>query len=260
MPFALIFQLSSELPASAGILATQDEAGCHHLAAVTAQPSSSQTPDFTLYQRKHSGSCLVGATFGRVVYINGRKQSGDPPSDAANETADELPVYEDRSTPPTERRTIACCRLNGGWLARRQEPLCRSLNTEIEVYRLDWSSSFDGDALIRIGREDDRISLQAMYRRGSFSSDQVERDIVLSIDDWNRLQDALIDASFWALDMRHDRVGFDGATWTMEGRRKEIYCSRSDGVPVARYGASAGCSSRCRIDARRDLATHEPRL
>jgi hypothetical protein len=37
------------------------------------------------------------------------------------------------------------------------------------------------------------------------------------------LQDALIRASFWTLDIRDDRIGFDGATWTIEGRRRDIY-------------------------------------
>jgi hypothetical protein len=77
--------------------------------------------------------------------------------------------------------TIACCRLHRGWLACQQAPLCRSMDTEIEVYRLEWSSSFDGDALTRIGRQDYRISPQATYRMGSFSSDKVERDIILSM-------------------------------------------------------------------------------
>jgi hypothetical protein len=44
-----------------------------------------------------------------------------------------------------------------------------------------------------------------------------------ALSDWRPLQDALIDAAFWALDARDDQIGFDGAWWTIEGRRKDIY-------------------------------------
>jgi hypothetical protein len=57
----------------------------------------------------------------------------------------------------------------------------------------------------------------------SFIPDDVLRDTALLMSDWRRLQDALILASFWALDMRDDRIGFDGARWIIEGRRKDIY-------------------------------------
>jgi hypothetical protein len=38
-----------------------------------------------------------------------------------------------------------------------KEPLCRSTRTESEVYRFTWHSSFDGDAVVRIGRQDGEI-------------------------------------------------------------------------------------------------------
>jgi hypothetical protein len=40
---------------------------------------------------------------------------------------------------------------------------------------------------------------------------------------WGRLQDALIAASFWALDPEELRLGLDGSDWLIEGRRKDIY-------------------------------------
>jgi hypothetical protein len=123
---------------------------------------------------------------------------------------------------PPKGETIACCRYHGVWLPDALEPLCSRMRTKTEVYRFCWSSSFDGDAVIRIGRQDDRISLQATHGRG-FIGSKVETDIQLSRDNWRRLQDALIRASFWTLDIRDDRIGFDGATWTIEGRRRDIY-------------------------------------
>jgi hypothetical protein len=35
--------------------------------------------------------------------------------------------------------------------------------TEIEVYRFNWRSSFNGHAVVRIGRRGDRITLRANY-------------------------------------------------------------------------------------------------
>jgi hypothetical protein len=46
-----------------------------------------------------------------------------------------------------------------------EEPLCRSMRRETEVYRFTWRSSFDGDAVVRIGRQDDEITLRWAYGR-----------------------------------------------------------------------------------------------
>ena len=66
-----------------------------------------------------------------------------------------------------------------------------------------------------------------VHLRDRLFGDDVEPELTLSMEDWGRLQSALIDASFWALEARDDRLGLDGAWWTIEGRRKEIYrCAR----------------------------------
>jgi len=44
-----------------------------------------------------------------------------------------------------------------------EEPLCRSMRTEAEVYRFGWRNSFDGDAAVRIGRRYDEITLRWVY-------------------------------------------------------------------------------------------------
>jgi hypothetical protein len=49
--------------------------------------------------------------------------------------------------------------------------------------------------------------------------------VPLTLADWGRLQEALIAASFWALDPDEGPLarGLDGAFWTIEGRRKDIF-------------------------------------
>ena len=97
---------------------------------------------------------------------------------------------------------------------------CRSWGTE--VYRFTWDSSFNGDAVVRIARFSDEIMLSRVYRPSHFA--RTERsDASLTVADWARLQDALIAANFWALEPHGEAHGLDGAYWTIEGRRKDIF-------------------------------------
>jgi len=99
-------------------------------------------------------------------------------------------------------------------------PLCRSWGTE--VYRFTWDSSFDGNAVVRIARFSDEIMLSRVYRPSHFA--RTERsDASLTVADWARLQAALIAANFWALEPHGEAHGLDGAYWTIEGRRKDIF-------------------------------------
>jgi hypothetical protein len=128
--------------------------------------------------------------------------------------------------PPPRRgaETILCCRAQGRYrlLREDEEPLCRTMPTEAEVYRFTWRSSFDGTAVVRIGRRGDEITLRCVYRSSLFG-DADRRQVPLTMSDWGRLQDALIAMSFWALDPEERRLGLDGSDWLIEGRRKNIY-------------------------------------
>jgi hypothetical protein len=87
-----------------------------------------------------------------------------------------------------------------------EEPLCRSLRTEVEVYRFSWRSSFDGDAVVRIGRQVNKITLRWPCRCFRLPGvDDTPPVVPLSPADWARLQDALIAASFLAVDPMKDR-------------------------------------------------------
>jgi hypothetical protein len=96
------------------------------------------------------------------------------------------------------------------------------MRTEAEVYRFTWRSSFDGDAVVRIGRQGGEITPRCLYRSSLFG-DAARRRVPLTVSDWGRLQDALIAAPFWALDPEDLRLGLDGSGWLIEGRRKDIY-------------------------------------
>jgi hypothetical protein len=42
-------------------------------------------------------------------------------------------------------------------------------------------------------------------------------------DCWRRLEAAILTTGFWSLDPIDDRRGLDGASWTIERRRRDIY-------------------------------------
>jgi hypothetical protein len=55
--------------------------------------------------------------------------------------------------------------------------------------------------VVRIGRQGDAVTLGGVYRRfRSRGVDDAPPVVALALTDWARLRDALIAASFWALD------------------------------------------------------------
>lgn len=123
----------------------------------------------------------------------------------------------------TEPHRVDCCRLESDWLSD-EPPLCRFRETESEVYRFFWRSSFDGVAFVQIARRGDLVGLRSrvlgysrLYREGPAAS------ATLSPDDWEKLQRALRISKFWSLDATDERIGLDGAQWSIEGRRGDTY-------------------------------------
>jgi len=120
--------------------------------------------------------------------------------------------------------TIRCCRANDrALMLAEEEPLCRTMGSEAEVYRFIWHSSFDGDAVVRIGRQGDAITLRWRFDWCRVPTpDDAPTEAALSLPDWARLQDELITTGFWALDSVDEQRGLDGAQWFIEGRRGKV--------------------------------------
>jgi hypothetical protein len=119
-----------------------------------------------------------------------------------------------------------CCRGQAqSWLLGDEEPLCRTAGREAEAYRFVWRSSFDGNGIVRIGRQGDEVVLQWRYDhwlRAPAAGD-APAGAALSAGDWVRFREALIAANFWAVDSADERQGLDGAEWLIEGRRGNVY-------------------------------------
>lgn len=120
---------------------------------------------------------------------------------------------------------IPCCRADGrALMLAGEEPLCRTLGSEAEVYRFIWRSSFDGDAMVCIGRHGGAITIRWRYDwYRAPAPDDAPPEAALSLADWARLQDELIATGFWALDPVDEQRGLDGAQWLIEGRRGNVY-------------------------------------
>jgi hypothetical protein len=75
--------------------------------------------------------------------------------------------YATKPPPRDADETIACCRVQGRYPLLREgdEPLCRTMRIEAEVYRFTWRGRLDGDAVVRIGHE---ITIRCVYRSSLF--------------------------------------------------------------------------------------------
>jgi hypothetical protein len=125
---------------------------------------------------------------------------------------------------PKVKHIPPCCRLDTsvGLLVREEEPLCRTMGSEPEVYRFIWHSSFDGDAMVRIGRQDENVMLRWWYRP-FILIDEPAHDTAAAPADWARFQAQISAVGFWSLAPMDDHQGSDGATWLIEGRRGNEY-------------------------------------
>lgn len=131
---------------------------------------------------------------------------------------------------------IPRCRANGrALMLAGEEPLCRTLGSEAEVYRFIWRSSFDGGAVVRIGRQGDAITLRWRYDWFRvLALDDAPTEAALSLSDWARLQDALIAASFWALDPVDEQRGLDGRSMADRGSPRKYLPARIAVEPPGR--------------------------
>jgi hypothetical protein len=104
----------------------------------------------------------------------------------------------------------------------KRGPLCESAKHAVEEYRFTWCSSFHGDAVVQIGRGEKAISLDWACSSFTHGSGRFWRG--LDQEAWQRLETAVLAAGFWALEARLELdLGLDGATWLIEGRRRDVY-------------------------------------
>jgi hypothetical protein len=88
-------------------------------------------------------------------------------------------------------------------------------------YRFHWQSSFHGDAVVQIGRGEHNVILDWTCCSLTYGEGRFWRCI--NDNSWRRLEAALLTARFWCLDPIDDEHGLDGAIWTIEGRRRDVY-------------------------------------
>jgi hypothetical protein len=74
-----------------------------------------------------------------------------------------------------------------------------------------------------VSRKAQQVSMTA-FRQTLFGQPE-KAEGILTEADCIRLKKMLEQADFWALPENHDRQGFDGWTWTIEGRDSERYHS-----------------------------------
>jgi hypothetical protein len=124
--------------------------------------------------------------------------------------------WRDPKSPP-------CCRTNCDIrpFLPKPGPLCESMKHTVEEYRFVWRSSFDGEAMVQIGRGGKNIIID--WARSDFSHGNGRYWHCIKRPAWEKLETALLAASFWSLDAVDDRHGLDGAQWLIEGRRKDVY-------------------------------------
>jgi hypothetical protein len=122
-----------------------------------------------------------------------------------------------------------CCRQTDSdpftvWF-QKSRPLCEKIETTIEEYRFTWRSSFDGHAVVQIGRGEtprgETVVIMDWARGGLGETGRYWRG--MNSDSWDRLEAAIFAAGFWCLDQFDHRIGLDGARWMIEGRRRDVY-------------------------------------
>jgi hypothetical protein len=91
-----------------------------------------------------------------------------------------------------------------------------------EAYWFNWSSSFHGEATIRVANLGAEASISRLYRPSKYG--KLRRyQAWLTPGEWSRLEDAITAANFWMLDEHSGRHGLDGSTWRFAGRRRRDY-------------------------------------
>jgi hypothetical protein len=83
----------------------------------------------------------------------------------ADEATRRLPIFDQAAATGRRRQDLVLSRTGRYRLLREDaKPLCCTMRIEAEVYRFTLRSSFDGTAVVRIGRQGNEITLRFVYR------------------------------------------------------------------------------------------------
>jgi hypothetical protein len=92
-----------------------------------------------------------------------------------------------------------------------------------EAYGLIHQGSWGSVLSVCVSREGQQVSVKA-FRQTLFGQPE-KAEATVTEADWIRLKTLVDQADFWALPENYDQQGFDGWTWTIEGRDSERYHS-----------------------------------
>ncbi len=123
----------------------------------------------------------------------------------------QCPFRADDSDPPDLFLGSICCKR--AFYPGNEPPLCRTLDHELEAYRLHVAPSFDPAYSFQLGRSASGATLVARRRWDA------ERRRTMTDAEWSRFQELLNLSDIWRVPPDGLSLGgFDGTIWTFEAR------------------------------------------
>lgn len=113
-------------------------------------------------------------------------------------------------------------------LGAMEEPSLSHSTATYEVsYRFLWLRTFHPPIAVRISLSGNQLQLTAVELSGAGGYEPgviVRRtSVTLTPHDWGRIESALNADQFWSAPTTTERMGFDGASWIIEGRKQDDY-------------------------------------
>jgi hypothetical protein len=117
-----------------------------------------------------------------------------------------------------------------GWsffLFRFNEPILCNYGGTKDIYRFTWCRTFDSPLCLRIENNNGEIRLISKELTGksgySIGRIAVDTTVYLTKEKWDVFISLLDSAKFWEISNNSYEMGFDGATWLLEGFQNQKY-------------------------------------
>jgi hypothetical protein len=123
---------------------------------------------------------------------------------------------------PVTIASFPLCRDHDLFWPLEQYPALLRRNPADEAYWFKWSSTFSGEATIRVARLGRNVTVTRLHKASMFCKARC-RNTRLKSSVWAQVEDAAVGANFWMLDERGGVQGLDGAEWLIAGRRRHDY-------------------------------------